>query len=207
MTMSADHGLIPKIENFSEAQSVNPGADFTLRWNQFAGASSSGYINVSLTDPQGRMVFRAPNQCVPRPLTTGDTSVVIPANRLQPNVTYTGVLQFGDMFFFDTNSVPSMTGSGTIGAFTLFTLKTGEGGSTTVGAAANLIESRLLPNGNPQFKVTGTIAHIYAIERTSTVPLNCNEIGTVTIEVGGNATFEDTEPNKTFPLFYRAVAR
>jgi hypothetical protein len=205
MTFPVDGEIVPKILNFTEAQTVNPAADFTLRWNQFLNTTASNYLSVIVIDPQSRIVFRAPNPCVPRPLAPTDTSVVIPAHLLQTNTTYTAYLQFGNQFYYDTNSFVSMTGSGNLGALTKFTVKTTGGGVTI--AAPTFSNFQLLPNGNPQFQITGTIAQIYAIERTPALPPTWNEIGSVTIQAGGNATFEDTQPNKTLPLFYRAVAR
>jgi hypothetical protein len=176
-----------------------------LHWNQFTGATSTSFLYVSLSDSLGHTVFQAPNPCVPRPLTTSDTSVVIPANLLQTNTTYTGFIQFGNLFYFDTNSVPSMSGSGNLIHFTTFTAK-------TIGSAVNVLAPdlsayELLPNGNPQFQIGGTVSQVYAIERSPTMPPTWTEVGSITIQAGGSATFEDTTPNKVFPLFYRAVAR
>ena len=99
-----------------------------------------------------------------------------------------------------------MPASGNFAVLTSFILKT-TGGALTI-QAPTLNNYQLLPNGDPQFQISGTVTQIYAVERAPVVlPLSWNEIGSVTIQAGGNATFEDTLPNKTFPLFYRAVAR
>jgi hypothetical protein len=206
MTMTADSGVIPKLLNFDEAQTIDPATDFTLRWNPLPNPTGSNYLSVILVDDKGRTVFRAPNPCVPRPLSPTDTSVVVPGHLLLTNTTYTGILQFGNMFYFDTNAIPSMAGSGNMGALTTFTAKTTGGGvSIQAPTIGNFV---LLPNGNPQFEVAGTVSQIYVIERTPILlPPNWSQAGSVTIQAGGNATFEDTQPNKTYPLFYRAVGQ
>jgi hypothetical protein len=46
----------------------------------------------------------------------------------------------------------------------------------------------------------------YNIERTGTLsPPGWTQIGNVSLDALGKGAYEDTSPNKTFPLFYRAV--
>jgi hypothetical protein len=175
-----------------------------LRWNAFTGAGVSDYVSLAVNDRMGKVVFQAPDQCVPRDLPVTATAIVLPANTLENNMTYSATLLFGRMFYFSTNTVPDMAGSGTLSRQTHFTIKTGTGGT---GTAARFTGYRSLPNGNPEMTLSGTPLTFYTIQRTGSVgaPAWMN-VGTVIMDGVGAAVFEDTAANKTFPLFYRAVA-
>jgi hypothetical protein len=95
MTMPSEGPPIPKITNFEEAQDVNPSVDFTLRWNGFSGAGPNDHISMYISDTNGNVVFQAPNLCVPRELPATATSVLIPANTLRTNQTYTAAIFTG----------------------------------------------------------------------------------------------------------------
>jgi hypothetical protein len=206
MTMSALGPPVPKIANFPAAQAVDAAQDFTLNWGAFTGASANDYINLVVSDDLGGVAFQAPDLCVPRNLLVTATSIVVPANTLKTNQTYMATLSFGRLFYFSTNAVPQMVGSGSILRSTRFTIDTGSGGPA-LPDPASLTGSRLLPNGNPEMDLTGTPTRSYTIERTGnlTTP-NWIRVGSVGMDATGKGIFQDTQPNKTFPLFYRAVA-
>lgn len=198
---------VPKITNFDEAQEVNPAADFDLRWNGFTDAEGLDFISMYLTDSLGRLVFQAPNLCVPRELPVTATSVVIPGNTLRANEAYSGGLLYGKLYYLSTNDVPEMVGFGNNIRNTYFTLKTGASGEP-VAIAATLSSPLLLPNGNPQFAVSGTAGKSYGIQRTSSLTApTWSEVGMVRLDVTGQGTFEDAQAGKTLPLYYRATAR
>jgi len=53
----------------------------------------------------------------------------------------------------------------------------------------------------------GTPTRSYSIERTGSLTTpNWIPVGSVGMDATGKGIFEDTQPNKTYPLFYRAVA-
>jgi hypothetical protein len=173
-----------------------------LNWNAFTGAGANDSISLSISDAS-HVVFQAPDPCVPRTLAVTATSIVIPAGTLSSNRVYTAVLSFGRNFYFSTNAVPQMAGNGSVVRMTQFTLNTG---SVSLPDPASLTSSRLLPNGNPAFDLTGTPMRSYNIERTGTLsPPGWTQIGNVSLDALGKGAYEDTSPNKTFPLFYRAV--
>jgi len=206
MAMPASAPPVPKIANFAETQAVNAGADFILRWNAFTGAGSDDQLSIFISDDHGTILFQAPDLCVPRVLPVTATSVVIPANTLQSNQTFSAYLTFGHLFYNSTNTVPQMSGFGSIARETHFSIKTGSGGSGSA-IPATLSSYVLLPTGNPQFHLTGTIGHSYAIQRTGNIGTpNWLQVGSVTMDTLGTAVFEDTQVGKAFPLFYRAVA-
>ncbi len=209
MTMPPNAPPIPRIVNFTEAQSINAGADFTLQWNGFTGADADDFISLYIMETNGAIVFQAPDLCVPRPLPVTATSIVIPANTLSSNRTYNAGILYGGMFYFSTNAVPQMAGSGAVNRSTRFTVSTGAGGGGTNNppTASIISDVRLLPNGNPQFTLTGTVGATYRIERTGNLANpSWQSAGLVVITAAGNIDFEDTQNPKTFPLFYRAVS-
>ena len=97
-----------------------------------------------------------------------------------------------------------MAGYGALMRETEFTIKTGTGGT---GTAARFTAFRLLPNGNPELKLTGAASTIYTIQRSGSLATpNWTTVGAATTDAAGKATFQDTQSGKTFPLFYRAVS-
>ncbi len=206
MNMPVGNPPIPKIANYTEAQSINASQDFTLRWGAFTGATATDYLSLVIHDNMGHIFFMAPDACVPRPLPVTATSVVLPANTLQSGKTYEGELTFSRLFYFSTNAVANMSGSGSLTRTTRFTLSTGGG---TPDAAARFTAFRLLPNSNPELTLTGTAGRSYTIQRTGslTAPRAWANAGTVTMNAAGTAVFEDVQPGKVLPLYYRAVTQ
>jgi hypothetical protein len=203
MSMASQAPPVPKITNFDEAQNINPSTDFTLRWNGFSGAGPDDHINMYISDTNGNVVFQAPNLCVPRELPVTATSILIPANTIRSNQTYSAALQYGRLFYFSTNAVPEMVGYGDLVRNTFFSLKT-QGSGGVPPTAPRFTTFELLPNGNPRFTVTGTAGATYSVQRTQNLTSQSWEtIGNVTIPADGGAVFEDTQSGKSFPLFYR----
>ena len=205
MTMPANNIPVPKILNYAEAQAVEAAQDFTLRWNSFSGATSDDHLFIMVIEEQGDVVFEAPDLCLPRELPVTATSVVIPAGTLVDGRTTSASLSFGKAFYASTNAVPEMSGFGGISRDTTFRMHAGTGGGPN--DPARLSDYQVLANGNPTFRLTGTVGQTHTIERTDDlIPTVQWTVGTVTTDGTGQATFEDTGVGKTFPLFYRAVA-
>jgi len=198
---------VPMISNYSEAQSINATQNFTLRWNAFSLQGTGAFINVVIMDEYGKLIFRAPNSCVPRTFAPTETSVVIPANYLRAGLSYEGQLQFGYNFYSSTNDVPQMAGSGTVERTTYFTIGTSYlAGTTNVTLPLVFTAYRILPNGHPEMNLTGTAGKLYTILRARSLPSsNWTNVGTVTISASGSAVFEDTDGALQFPAFYQAV--
>lgn len=206
MNIPAPPASIPAIANFAEAQTMDPTQNFTLRWNAFTPQLPGAFISVIIVDSFGSLVFQAPNACVPRALASTDTSVVIPANYFKAGFTYTGTLQFGYNFYQSTNDVPLLSGFGTVSRATTFVLKAAGGANPGNILPAKFLTYRQLPNGHPEMTFSGSPEKPYAILRSS-APTGAAwlPLGSVTMTVGGNGTFEDAAPNLQFPAFYQAV--
>ena len=205
MTIPANNPPIPTVANYPETQAVNPAADFTLRWGAFTGAGNNDYISLTIHDTTN-VVFAAPDLCVPRELPVTATSIVIPANTLRSGKVYDARLSFGRGFYSSTNAIPNMSGFGSVGRETAFTLSTG--GATPPAQAARFTAWEVLPNGRPRFTFTGSAGRAYTLQRASakTLPLAWTNAGTATPNAQGTATFEDTTVTPSAALLYRAVA-
>ncbi len=197
---------IPVVANFTESQSVNPAADFTLRWNAFTGANPDhDVIDLTITDGAD-VVFSAPDPCVPRELPVTATSIVIPAGTLGPGKTYRVDLVFGRQGYFSTNTFENMFGSSAVSRLTSLTLRTTGGGEEPL--PARFTGYTLLPNGNPELTFTGSPGRAYVVQRSaSIVAESWDTMGTVTTDATGEGTFEDPLGAARGPVaFYRAVA-
>ncbi len=204
MEMPATTPTIPRIVNFDGAQSIDPAQEFTLQWDAFSPVPAGAFIQLTITDEIGNLIFIAPNLCIPRPLEPTDTSIVIPTNYFRAGVAYLGHLTFGFTFYSSNMEVPQMAGYGVIQRSTAFPLKAKSEGTVIPPARANFTTFRRLSNGHPEFNLSGTAGKNYRIERTSNLSTRIwASLGTLTMSAGGTAVFEDT--NATLPAFYRAV--
>jgi hypothetical protein len=209
MSVPLNNVPVPKIQNYDEAQQIPAAADFTLRWNSFTGADpDEDFLILTIFDSDlGEVVFQAPDFCLPRELAVTATSVVIPAGTLVDGRTYSGNLSFSRGFHMSTNDIPEVAGYGSVSRDTSFDLHAGSGGGGPADPAT-LSGYQLLENGNPEFQLTGTANTTYTIERTGdlTPTVTWTTVGTVTMDGGGQGSFEDSAQGKVFPLYYRAVA-
>ncbi len=204
MTFPANTIPIPKVANHTEAQAVNQAQPFTLRWNGFAGGTApNDFQSLSIYEAD-KLVFQAPDRCVPRDLAVNATSIVIPAGTLQAGRTYSGHLSYSRQVYFSTNAVPEMSGFGSFSRITEFTLVTT--GGVVAPAAARFVEYRLLPNGSRELVLTGTANRAYTVQRAGGLGSPAWEsAGVVTMDATGRATLMDSQV-AALPVFYRAVA-
>ncbi len=206
MVMPAVPTAIPRINNYDEAQAIDAAADFTLKWNPFTPQGPGAYITLIITDDRGNLIFMAPNSCVPRTLDPTATSIVIPTKHFHSGSTNIGILVFGLSFYNSVTDVPQMAGYGAVQRSTTFPLKTTDPAGTVQLVPAKFTNYRLLPNGNPEFRLSGTAGKIYTLQRANKVPsLNWSALGPVTMDASGNTVFEDTDTTVKSASFYRAV--
>lgn len=82
----------PRLSNYAAAQAIDPAQPFTLAWDLFAGGTAGDCIHVEIYGN----VFKTPALGEAGALNGTATSIVIPANTLQPNHTYSGCVTFYD---------------------------------------------------------------------------------------------------------------
>lgn len=197
---------VPRITNFEAAQSIDANADFVLAWNGIPDAGVRDSISLTVVGADGRIVFLAPDPCVPLELPASATSVVIPARTLPTNSLASATLVFNRVFYFSTNDVPKMSGFGNLGRSTQFNLATGARPAPAGPAAFS--GYRLLANGRPQFVLSGSAGRAYTIQRAGAPgpAAGWAAVATVTPDAAGRAIFEDSQTGAAYPRFYRAVA-
>jgi hypothetical protein len=211
LNVPATPASVPEVLNFTEAQTIDPVQDFTLRYSDFSPQPPGAFIQVQVTDEFGKMIFQAPNTCVSRPLNPSDNSVVIPAHYLRAGLNYHGTLRFGSTFYTSSTDLAQMTGSGVIQRATSFLIgTTGSSGVITQPSPPRFIAYRLLTGTVPELTISGTPSRTYAILRTSSLMQPAwTQVGTVTINSGGTGVFQDGGSRRGgspgFPAFYRAL--
>lgn len=85
--------IMPQINNFTAAQSVNPDADFTLLFNGIPSPKTNDWISFNIFDGTNT-VFQLPDECDTVVLTNTATSVVIPKGTLKAGVVYLATLSY-----------------------------------------------------------------------------------------------------------------
>lgn len=204
MTVAETPASIPTIENVAEGQAIDPTKPFTLKWNALSPQVAGSFIRLIVSDSSGKLVFMAPNVCIPRDLDSAATSIVIPTNYFKADTTYQGQLMFGTQFYQSTDT-NGMVGYGAVQRTLLFELKTA-GGSVVVTAPARFTGFLMLANGHPKMDLSGSANKVYVIQRSGSL-LNpiWNPLGNVTMNSAGTGVFEDVDASLQLPAYYQAV--
>ena len=119
----------PHLANFTAAQTINAGSDFTLRWDAFADGTPFDYVRVEVNTAQEDTVFASGEPGEAGALDGTSTSVTIPAGRLAAGSVYVGTLMFVRIVQLDTTSYAGVTGVAGFIKQTTFTLATPGGGT------------------------------------------------------------------------------
>jgi hypothetical protein len=83
----------PRISNFTNAQSIDSTAPFTLTWDAFTGGGVNDFIGVTIFTAEGQKIYETPVLNQPGALNGTTTSVVIPTNTFSAiNTSYVGFL-------------------------------------------------------------------------------------------------------------------
>lgn len=116
--------VAPRLTDWSAAQQINPAADFTLTWDAFTGASTLDFIVFRVEDGNGQEIFSSPGFLEPNYFTGTQTSIVIPADALDPASAYEARLMFIKQTAYDTNQYQGVPGIAAYFAETKFPLTT-----------------------------------------------------------------------------------
>lgn len=117
----------PQIANYTAAQAIDRTKEFVLNWNAFEGATANDYIQLTVLNADGNVVFQTgwPGQTTV--LNGTARSVTIPPNRLAAG-NNRGLLTFTRTATRTTTALAGATGLITAAKETLFSLRTGSGG-------------------------------------------------------------------------------
>lgn len=196
---------IPRILNFAAAQEVNAGAEFTLEWEPYSSQPPGAFIQLSLFDRSGHLVFLAPNSCASRTLPPGATSATLPAGTFRPGEVYDGLLVFGLTRTTAALRSPGIPGQIRLQRSTTFTLRARDPEGPHQGTPARLSTLQLGPEGLPEFQVTGPPHASYRLERTSELSgSNPVALPSIQLDAAGTAVVQDAAGVLEMPAWYRA---
>lgn len=190
----------PRVSNFAACQSVNAGADFTLRWDAFTGGTTGDGIWVTIEDDTGSTVFQTGSPGAPGGLTGVDTSVVIPAQTLAAGTNYDCYLSFNRVTTLDGSSIPGALGIAAYVRETRMPLKTAAGAGVTV----NLAGYSRAPDGSFRVDVSGTPGATFTLEATTDFSSWSTLI--TTNATSGTFSYTDSPAPGVSERFYRAKA-
>jgi hypothetical protein len=93
----------PQVVNFTAAQSVDPNAAYTVRWNGFPGGTTNDFVQFSVETADGNGVFQTASPGQPDALNGTATAATIPAHTLAAGTTYRAQLIFARPLGQDTS--------------------------------------------------------------------------------------------------------
>lgn len=188
---------VPRISNYTAAQSINPAANFVLNWDSFSGAGAQSGLSLTISDG-ANTIFQTTDPCTGPTVPATSTLVTIPANSLSAGKTYTGRLTFSNTTGFDTNSIPGIFVAGILSRTTEFTLRTIGGSQPT---PPRFTQASIAGNAL-QFQLTGPTNAPITID-VSTNLTDWTFLFTTNASSGA-VQFQDATPATLPQRFYRA---
>jgi hypothetical protein len=177
----------PQILNLPALEAADANADVVVNWNGFTGAGANDSISFSIQHG-GKLIFLAPDPCVPRELDKRATSIVVPKGTLAAGQVYDAQLNYSHFGMTDTNTIPD------IPAFTMFfkevSFKIITGGGTP-GTQPRITSVILLPDGHLQLTIQGDPGKSYTLEATPAL-MNPSWVGTgtMTLPASGQLVYD-----------------
>lgn len=126
----------PHVTNWTAAQSVGAAADFLATWDPMTSGTADDFIQLSIADAGGQIVFSTPDAGEPGALDGTQTSLLIPAGTLVANQTYSADLMFVNIIGQNTTAYPGAVGATTYIARTDFNMQTAPTGGQLQFSAA-----------------------------------------------------------------------
>lgn len=137
----------PKFSNFGALQSVDAAKDLALTWNAFAGAGANDFVQVTIADESGDVVFQTGLPGQASALSASAQSVTVPANTLTEGA-YRATIAFNHVLSRDTAALAGAIGLTTLSSATSATIQVGEGGGNGGGDTVPPRLVSVLPSNN-----------------------------------------------------------
>jgi hypothetical protein len=185
---------VPTLTNYTAAQSVNAAQSFTLAWEPFVGGTATDYVSVAIGS-----VFSTASPESSNALTGTATSVLIPANTLQPNTNYLSTLGF--YHIISTTNKSGYTTAAYRESVTQFNL------TTSSGAITPLVLTNASWSGHTiSFSVTSAADQSLTIQYNASASLSSNQWKTLltTNSTTGVVQVKDAVNTTNAHVFYRA---
>ena len=93
----------PQVMNFAAAQSVDPDAAYTIRWNAFTGGTANDFVQFSVQTADGNNAYQTSSPGEPDALNGTATTATIPAHTLAAGTTYQAQVIFARLLGQDTS--------------------------------------------------------------------------------------------------------
>jgi len=194
----------PVLTSYDADQAIDPTKDFTLAWLPFTNGTAADYIIVNLTPLEGfGPSLQSENFGCPGHLDGTATSVLIPANSLETNTTYSLEILFVTVLVADTNTSDFdylLAGTETETTTTVVTTA----GSSSGGpfALTNVVASA---GGTVQFSFQTTPGVTYTIQFNQNLSDSAGWSSLLITNAASTAiTFTNTLPHGVTSGFYRA---
>jgi len=184
----------PFINNFTAAQTINATQDFRLGWSTFSGGTASDYIFVQVLGPGG-ILFQTPNPGTAGALNGTATSVLIPANTLQPGSSYTAEVGFYRLSL-NTNN-PTYSTAAFRATFTEVSI------ATTGGQPQLVLASAALQGNGFAFDITSAPGKFFIVEWANAPNGPWNTLTSTSSPPSGLVHILDAR-SRTNRMFFRA---
>jgi hypothetical protein len=194
----------PTLTSYDADQAIDPTKDFTLAWLPFTNGTKDDFITVNLTPHDGfSPSLKSEDFGCPGYLDGTATSVLIPANSLETNTTYSLEILFVTILVVDTNTSDFdflLAGTETETDTTVATTAGSSSGGSF--ALTNVVSSA---NGTVQFSFQATPGVSYTIQFNQNLNDSANWSSLLTTNAASTAiTFTNTLPQGVTSGFYRA---
>jgi len=182
------------VDNYDEAQSVNPNLPFSLRWSLSPASPQADFTSVEIGP------FKTPDPGEPGALNGAARSVVIPAGTFALNTNYDATITLYRGTFATNASYGSAAFRATS---TSFDLKTTSGSVPT--GPVTLTNIVALPNGDVSFEIDSSPGQSMNLETSSTLLPGSWTTWLTTNSPSGHLTITVT-PTPAIPVgFYRVL--
>ena len=114
----------PHLTNWTAAQSIDAAAGFLATWDPMTSGTADDFIQFSIADAGGQIIFSTPSAGESGALNGTQTSLLIPAGTLTANQTYSADLMFVNVVGLNTTAYPEVAGVTTYIARTDFDMQT-----------------------------------------------------------------------------------
>ncbi len=189
----------PHISNFADLQAFNPAAPVTMHWDAFTGATEQDFIEVTIADAAGGVLFQSPFPGQAGVIPGTATALTIPANTVPPSTTLACQVLFLKVVSQNTSSYPGVTGVAGYYARTIVVFVTG-----MASTPLQLLALRPMKSGQFQLQLFGQPGVAYIIEGAAALPPSTWIALSTNVTVNGSFTFFDQQSLGLPARFYRA---
>jgi hypothetical protein len=194
--VGAAYPSAPRLSNYDAAGQIDAAANFSLRWDTFAGGTANDFIDVEIEETDGDEVFDTAGYGKDGSLNGLITSVDVPLNTLEASRMYHGKIYFEKVLRANDAGYPGVEGRVGYSSQTLVSLATAGPGNPS-----GLTVLRVPADGRMQLTLTTLNGASYEIQGSSDLR-NWTTLGTLSA-TSSRTVFVNMPPAGTRSYFYR----